>query len=164
MPDQSDQQTNRARALRKLMPPSQRRLWNALRQMQKPGLRFRRETPIDGNYVDIYCHAARLAIEVDGETHRFIGDRDQARDRRLADNGIETIRVPAAAIQRDVDAIASWIVEVCEARFADGAGLSPSPLARQRRPGPLPQGAETPNSLRPLGEGGRRPDEGETQK
>ena len=44
-------------------------LWSVLRGRQLRGLRFRRQHPIEPYVVDFYCAAARLAIELDGESH-----------------------------------------------------------------------------------------------
>jgi len=142
MPDQADEQTRRARELRRQMPPSQRRLWNALRRAQSPGIRFRREAPIHPFYGDIYCHAARLLIEVDGTSHDR-SETDAARDLEMKSIGVKTLRVPARAIQANVDSVVEWILRECDERIAAGVASSPSPLARLRRRGPLPKGEET---------------------
>ena len=117
MAKQTVDQLERARKLLKEMPPSQKRLWNALRQLQKPGLRFRREHRVGERYIDIYCAAARLAIEVDGGSHVFAGDNDSFRDSELATMGIKTVRILARDLQGNVDSIAHWIVEQSEARM-----------------------------------------------
>jgi very-short-patch-repair endonuclease len=138
MSNQSREQTERARMLRRTMQPSQKRLWQALRKLQEPGLRFRQEAPVGGRFIDIYCHAAQLAIEVDGSSHRFAGDSDERRDAQLQELGVETIRIPAADIRDGADAIAAWIVQKCKERIA--AAALPSPRPRLRRDGPLPEG------------------------
>jgi len=80
-------------------------LWKAIQGGAIDDLKFRRQHPI-GSYVpDLYCHAAKLTVEVDGASHGA-GDRpvrDERRDAWLAARGIATLRLPAALILRDVD-------------------------------------------------------------
>ena len=93
-------------------------LWRELRG-RPGGIKFRRQHG-SGTYVlDFYCNDARLAIEVDGISHDM-GDRperDAARDTWLAEAGIDTLRIPAAEVLRDVTAAASAIVEFARARL-----------------------------------------------
>jgi adenine-specific DNA-methyltransferase len=59
----------RARQLRKEATQAEQILWKLLRSRQLEGYKFRRQNQF-GNYIlDFYCHAARLAIEVDGGGH-----------------------------------------------------------------------------------------------
>ncbi len=62
-------QTGRRRHLRKEAPKAERLLWWRLRGRQVHGLKFRRQYGIGRYVVDFYCVEARLAIEVDGESH-----------------------------------------------------------------------------------------------
>jgi very-short-patch-repair endonuclease len=87
----------------------------------------------------MYCHAAKLLIEVDGISHAN-KETDEGRDLDLKSIGVQTIRVPAKAIQDNVDAVVEWILRTCQERIAGGSAESPSPLARLRRRGPLPEG------------------------
>jgi very-short-patch-repair endonuclease len=92
-------------------------LWQALRK-RPGGFKFRRQNPQPPYRVDFACLEARLAIEVDGEAHGR-GDRPQreaVRDGRLADLGFTTLRVPAAEILRDLNAVVTGIVTACRAR------------------------------------------------
>ncbi|WP_309662093.1 endonuclease domain-containing protein [Sphingomonas sp.] len=89
-------------------------LWRRLRQ-RPGGLKFRRQHPA-GNYVlDFFCSDARLAIEVDGIGHDMGARpaRDQARDRWLKDQGVDTIRIAAGDITRSPDSIVDSIVNAC---------------------------------------------------
>jgi very-short-patch-repair endonuclease len=58
---------------------------------------------------------ARLAIEIDGMAHDM-GDRPQrgeARDSRLAEKNMITLRIPTSTVMDDLDAIVAHIVERC---------------------------------------------------
>jgi very-short-patch-repair endonuclease len=80
-------------------------LWNALKQRRLDGLHFRKQRPIGPYVLDFYCHARRLAVEVDGESHSMGDrpDRDERRDAWLALHQIRTLRLPAALVLDDVD-------------------------------------------------------------
>jgi len=108
--------TRNARKLRRKMSLPEVILWHWLRQ-RPDGLKFRRQHPTGPYVLDFFCSDARLAIEVDGEVHSR-GDRperDAVRDQRLVDAGIETMRIPAADLLKDADAVLRWIV--AEARL-----------------------------------------------
>jgi very-short-patch-repair endonuclease len=107
-----------ARRLRRTMTPPEIALWQILRH-RPHGLKFRRQHP-SGDYVlDFYCGDARLGIEIDGGFHDR-GDaptRDQRRDTWFAERGIATVRVTAADVLRDVDAVSRHVVEMARARL-----------------------------------------------
>ena len=108
----------RARRLRKQLSPAELRLWLALRA--RPGdLKFRKQHPAGFFALDFFCAAARLCIEVDGEAHDR-GDQpafDDRRDTLLRLHGIETLRVSAADVFGDLDAVLTHIVETARARL-----------------------------------------------
>ena len=90
-------------------------LWQVLRERPN-GLKFRRQHPFGRCIVDFYCPAARLVIEVDGESHSM-GDRaqrDEMRDRWLERQGLRVLRIPAADLMRDLDSAVTAIVLACE--------------------------------------------------
>ena len=105
--------TNTARALRKRMSRSERRMWGLLRR-DLLGFRFRRQFPVRGYFLDFYCSAAKLCIEVDGDFHSPMPDA--ARDADLAKVGIMTIRVPASVLFQDTKELTAWIQHVCTQR------------------------------------------------
>ena len=110
--------TNYARALRRKMTLPEILLWQALRQ--KPdGLKFRRQHPTGPFILDFFCSDARLAIEIDGETHSR-GDRpkrDAERDAWLREASIETLRIPAVDVLSDLDAVLRYIVHDATSRL-----------------------------------------------
>jgi len=93
-------------------------LWQALRG-RPAGLKFRRQHPSGPYILDFYCLDARLAIEIDGEAHGR-GDRperDVVRNVWLSAAGIETLRISAADLLKDLDAVVRGVVSVCVARL-----------------------------------------------
>jgi very-short-patch-repair endonuclease len=134
--------TLRARALRKQMSEPEVMIWSRLRGRRQDRPIFRRQQPIGSLIVDFYCPAARLAVEVDGNTHATEEAmwKDRARDYWLASQGIEVMRVSAAAVYRDLRAVAGMIEaraeELSEPPAISGP-LSPS-TTRSSAGGPPP--------------------------
>ena len=114
MEDHTTESLERARRLRRTMSLPEGLLWNRLKG--KPmGVKFRNQHPFGDYVVDFYCAAKRIAFEIDGIAHNM-GDRPQRdirRDAELHAFGIEVIRIPAADVLQDVDAIAQGMVKLC---------------------------------------------------
>jgi len=77
---------------------------------------WQREVPRDRYRLDFYCAAARLAVEVDGSSHRGKAEADRERDEFFRAAGIETLRIPAAAVERDCAAVVAALNRHCIAR------------------------------------------------
>jgi very-short-patch-repair endonuclease len=104
----------RARQLRERMSFSEIRLWRVLR-LRPHGLQFRRQHPFGPFVFDFFCKSAALAIEVDGLAHDF-GDsprRDQWRDTWARRQGIETLRIPAEEVRKNLEDVVAHIVNRC---------------------------------------------------
>jgi len=100
------------------MTPPEARLWVALRRKAVEGLRFRRQHPVGPYVLDFYCEAARLGVEVDGQTH-WLGAapaRDAERDAWLAARGVQTLRLPASLVLADLDTAVRTILAQAEER------------------------------------------------
>jgi very-short-patch-repair endonuclease len=89
-------------------------LWRELRARPN-GIKFRRQHPAGPYVLDFYCEAGRLAIEVDGAVHGMgdLPERDEVRDEWLREAGIRTMRIPAAEVLADLNAVLIGIVEEC---------------------------------------------------
>ena len=110
--------TRNARSLRRKMTLPEVILWRWLRQRPN-GLKFRRQHPSGPFVLDFFCSDARLAIEIDGEAHSRGSrpKRDAARDAWLQDLGIDTLRVPAADVLSDLDAVVRLITSETKSRL-----------------------------------------------
>ncbi|WP_292073003.1 endonuclease domain-containing protein [Brevundimonas sp. UBA7534] len=86
-------------------------LWQALRGRQLEGLKFRRQHPLPPYVLDFYCAEARLAVEIDGETHAMPGRaaQDARRDSFLMEQGVRTLRIPARAVLDDLASVTDHI-------------------------------------------------------
>jgi very-short-patch-repair endonuclease len=110
--------TARARTLRRNLTEAERKLWSRLRGAQLEGASFRRQHPIGGYYLDFWCPAARLAIEVDGGQHGFAGHaaHDARRTAALNANGIEVLRFWNIDVLTNLDGVLVVIAARLRAR------------------------------------------------
>jgi very-short-patch-repair endonuclease len=111
------------------MTPPEARLWVQLRRKAVEGWRFRRQHPIGPYVLDFYCDSAKLAVEVDGQTH-WLGaqpDRDERRDAWLALRGIRTLRLPARLVFEDLDTAVRTIHHWAQDKTLGRAAASPHP-------------------------------------
>ena len=111
-----------ARKLRRRMSLPEGLLWQQLRR-RPSGFKFRNQHPVSRMVVDFYCAEARLVVEIDGIAHAM-GDnpqRDEARDAVLRSLGFAVLRIPAADVLKDPEAVANSIVAKC--------GVVPPPSA-----------------------------------
>ena len=127
-----------ARRLRRELSSPEVRLWVRLRKRSASAPVFRRQFPLGPYVLDFYCAAARLCVEVDGWGHNA-GDqpaRDERRDRWLAEQGVETLRIPASEVMRDPDEMADVVFRTALGHIAADApstafGGPPPPLRRE---------------------------------
>ena len=83
--------------------------WAAIRK-DLLGFRFRRQHRVGPYFLDFYCPAARLCVEIDGEQHD--PGRDARRDAYLAEYGILTLRIPSLDLfEKDADLYGGWVRE-----------------------------------------------------
>ena len=73
--------TERARELRKEASTPKRLMWGLLRGRRLDGITLRRQHPIGPYVADFYCAAAKLVIELDGDSHIGRADADERRQR-----------------------------------------------------------------------------------
>ncbi|MFL6845738.1 MAG: endonuclease domain-containing protein [Allosphingosinicella sp.] len=107
----------RARRLRRKLSLPEGLLWQQLRA-RPGGFKFRRQHPMGPYDLDFFCHEAGLAVEVDGVSHEM-GDnpqRDERRDRWVGEQGVMTLRVTAADVLREMDAVVRLVVHHCRER------------------------------------------------
>ncbi len=101
----------RATELRNNPTEPELRLWSALRRSQLLGHKFRRQQVIGRRIVDFFCSGAKLAVEVDGDTHDY--DRDVTKDRiLLIDHGIETVRFTNEQVMRNLEGVLERLSEI----------------------------------------------------
>ena len=101
----------RARDLRRAMTLPEVILWQQIRGRRLDGIRFRRQHPIGSYILDFYCEDARLAVEVDGESHSQAEavEHDNRRTEWLNAHGISVVRIPARDVLSELAAVVDHI-------------------------------------------------------
>jgi very-short-patch-repair endonuclease len=101
----------------------EKRLWRALSNGQLEGRKFRRQHVIGWHIADFVCSAAKLIVEVDGDTHEDVKDR--ARDAALAERGYRTVHVTNHDVMSNMDGVLLFIAEAL--RQVERPHPNPSP-------------------------------------
>lgn len=91
-----------ARKLRNNSTLAEVLLWNELKAGNMLGYQFMRQKPIGEYIVDFYCSELKLAIEVDGESHRFKLTKDVQRQEWLEELGITVLRFDDLGVKREM--------------------------------------------------------------
>jgi very-short-patch-repair endonuclease len=83
-----------ARCFRRQQTKEEKELWRALRAGRFAGFKFRRQHPVGNYFLDFYCPAAKLSVELDGFEHGLPQQHqhDEVREQFLASKGIEELR------------------------------------------------------------------------
>jgi len=102
--------------LRKDMPKSKRLLWNRLRNKQLNGYGFRRQHSVGPYIINFYCSSAKLAIELDGDSHYLNNaqEKDRVREKFIEQFGICFLRFTNAQVSGNVDEILATILRNLE--------------------------------------------------
>jgi very-short-patch-repair endonuclease len=98
-----------AREMRVNLTIPEKILWEKLKTKKIDGHRFRIQHPIYRYILDFYCHEKKLAIEIDGDVHKFRKDYDEYRDEYLKSAGISTIRFKNEDVTNNIDYVLSEI-------------------------------------------------------
>jgi very-short-patch-repair endonuclease len=127
MQNQSTSKAQRnARALRRGMTDSERKLWYGLRGDQL-GVKFRRQHPL-GHYVaDFACLGPKLIVELDGSQHTDQAAYDARRDQFFQEHGFAVLRFPTNAPLTNLEGVRTEILEQLKALVARAPTPDPPP-------------------------------------
>jgi very-short-patch-repair endonuclease len=100
------------RSLRAAPTTPERVLWAALGGKRLHGFKFRRQHPVGEYVLDFYCVQARLAVEVDGDSHYVARgpERDQGRTAWLAREGIRVLRFSNNEVLGELEGVIETII------------------------------------------------------
>jgi very-short-patch-repair endonuclease len=87
-----DNPTGRARALRKNQTDAERKFWQAVRNRNFGGLKFRRQIWLGEYIADFVCIERKLIVEIDGGQHAERRDYDERRTAALSERGFRVVR------------------------------------------------------------------------
>ena len=105
----------KARALRRVMTPEEKKLWSHLRN-NAFGVHFRKQVPFGPYIVDFFCIAAKLAVELDGDQHytdeakRYVEERDNY----LRLHEMTVLRFRNRELKTNLDGVLTEIWEACK--------------------------------------------------
>lgn len=108
----------RARGLRREMTPAEIILWKVLRDRRLTGFKFRRQQPVGQYIADFFCAAARLIVELDGDSHAGREVEDAVRQAALESLGYRVMRFINPQVYEDPDTVLEAIWQVCQDRTA----------------------------------------------
>ena len=105
------QRTLISRRMRQSLNHTEVRVWACLRGRQIDGWKFRRQHPIGPYFVDFYCPAGRLVVEVVGPAHDDDAQwvYDQRRYAWLEAKGYRVMQVRVQDIDADIEEVMGWI-------------------------------------------------------
>ena len=138
----SEQQRHRAKHLRRAMTRAETLLWRYLKAHHLDGISFRRQAPMGRYVVDFVCHAARVVVELDGESHDFDArqQHDAVRDAWLASRGYVILRFTNEQVLSALEGVLTVIRETA----ADRIRNAPPSLSLPRQGGGNPQTTVVP--------------------
>ena len=93
-----------ARTMRADATMAENLLWQALRNRQLEGFKFKRQVPLDGYILDFVCFDAQLIVEVDGFQHAK-SERDLVRDAFFHGHGFRILRFWNEEIVKNLDGV-----------------------------------------------------------
>ena len=102
-----------SRENRKQPTRTEKILWTHLRNRKLRGFKFRRQHPISDFIADFYCHECKLIVELDGEYHNNIEQRqyDNGRTYEINELHIKVIRFTNREVLEDFNFVLSKIKE-----------------------------------------------------
>jgi len=122
----SPRQRSRAKQLRQTMTRAETLLWRYLKANRIDGLGFRRQVPIRNYIADFICIAAKIVVELDGESHDFDERQkaDQTRDTFFVSEGFRVLRFTNEQVMSNLEGVVETIRQAAIDRLR---GLPPSP-------------------------------------
>jgi very-short-patch-repair endonuclease len=104
---------NRCRELRKESTKSEKLFWGKVRNRKFEGKKFNRQFPIfyslDGKenffIADFYCHQEKLVVEIDGDIHINMKEKDEFRTEILNELGYNVVRFKNKDVEDNIDEV-----------------------------------------------------------
>jgi very-short-patch-repair endonuclease len=128
-----------ARELRREQTPAEERFWELVRNRRFDGHKFRRQHRLGPWFLDFYCPALRLAIEIDGPIHDQQPERDAWRDASITGEAlIDVIHLRNESVLNNPTAVLDQLRTII-AQLPNNPSTTASPLHfMERGPGVRP--------------------------
>jgi very-short-patch-repair endonuclease len=109
----------KAKYLRSHMTSAEFNVWNFLKGKNLLGVRFRAQHPLGIYIADFYCFKLNLVIEIDGEIHNTLIQKeyDSERSQDLKNWGIDIIRFTNYEVMNKFDFVQNKIVKEVQNRL-----------------------------------------------
>ena len=106
-----ESEKHKRQSLRGTMSTAEVILWSRLKGRQLLGCKFRRQYSVGAYVIDFYSVEAKLAIELDGDSHFRPGAREYDQKRRdfLASFGIRIVRIVNAEVFENLEGVVEQI-------------------------------------------------------
>ncbi len=106
----------RARELRKSETVAEKKFWEkVIKDKRLAHLKFTRQKPIGNFLVDFYCAKYKLAIEIDGEVHKYQFERDLERDNILKQKfGVKVLRYKNKEVLNNLDKVSMNLFQLVQ--------------------------------------------------
>ncbi|MBI5328570.1 MAG: endonuclease domain-containing protein [Deltaproteobacteria bacterium] len=115
------------RNLRRNMTDAEHPLWQALRNKQMAGLKFRRQHPFGDFILDFVCLKKRLVVELDGGQHSENEASDKVRTEKLVNAGFRVLRFWNHEVLGQIEAVKEKIWLELQKGCAPHPHLNPLP-------------------------------------
>lgn len=102
--DVPDKHRRYAKVMRTDSTKAENLLWQAVRNRQIEGFKFKRQVPTGGYILDFVCFEARLILEVDGGQHSE-SHSDAVRDAFFRSQGFRVLRFWNDEVERNLDGV-----------------------------------------------------------
>jgi len=105
--------------MRREPTPAEEAMWRFVRNRRLAGFKFRRQHPFGPYILDCYCPAARLVVELDGNSHATPSGQQDDLERRhyLEAQGILVLRFWNTEVADDPDGVVECIAKICDSRI-----------------------------------------------
>jgi very-short-patch-repair endonuclease len=106
-----------ATQMRHEMTPGEKILWCSLKGKKLDRLKFRAQHPVGRFILDFYCPICKLAVEVDGDIHNDLRERDEERTSEIEGFGYKVIRFTNEEILTDLQSVLRSISTIAAERL-----------------------------------------------
>ena len=119
-----------ASQMRQNQTKTEKLVWNNILKDDKMGFRFIRQKPLLNYIADFYCFELRLVIEIDGDSHNYSIQKDQNREKELADQGLSILRFRNDDVYNNLDGVKVAIEQYISSLINPPKSSTLTPLER----------------------------------